>query len=72
MLRHTHATIALTEGVPLHLVAGRLGDDPTTVLRTYAHLLPRSDEQAAAVVAAAIVDKPLTSAPEPIAETRVY
>lgn len=63
VLRHTHATIALTEGVPLHVVAGRLGDDPKTVLDTYAHLLPRSDEQAAAIVAAVLVDRPLTLTP---------
>ncbi len=34
VLRHTAATIALTEGVPLHVVAGRLGDDATTLLGT--------------------------------------
>jgi len=61
-LRHTAATLALTSGVPLHVVAARLGDDPKTVLDTYAHLLPRSDEQAAKAVAAALVDKPLTAA----------
>ncbi len=65
ILRHTHATIALTEGIPLHVVAGRLGDDPKTVLGTYAHLLPHSDEMAAEAVAA-IVDNPLTTGtPEP-------
>jgi hypothetical protein len=42
------------------VVAGRLGDDPTTILKKYAHLLPHSDEMAAETVAAAIVDKPLT------------
>ena len=49
ILRHTAATLALTATppVPLHIVAGRLGDDPTTLLSTYAHLLPRSDAQAA-------------------------
>jgi integrase len=52
ILRHTAATLALTEGVPVHIVAARLGDDPNTVLATYAHLLPRSDEQAAERVAA--------------------
>jgi integrase len=52
VLRHTAATLALTEGVPVHIVAARLGDDPNTVLATYAHLLPRSDEQAAERVAA--------------------
>jgi hypothetical protein len=61
-LRHTAATIALTEGVPLHVMAGRLGDDARTLLGTYAHLLPHSDAMAAEVVAAAIVDKPLTTA----------
>jgi|SRR5687768_17472963 len=52
VLRHTAATLALTEGVPVHIVAARLGDDPNTVLSTYAHLLPQSDEQAADMVAA--------------------
>jgi integrase len=67
VLRHTCATIALTEGIPLHVVAARIGDDAKTVLATYAHLLPHSDSEAAAVVAAAIVDKPLTSdEPEPV------
>jgi integrase len=51
-LRHTAATLALTEGVPVHIVAARLGDDPKTVLSTYAHLLPQSDELAAERVAA--------------------
>jgi integrase len=52
VLRHTAATLALTEGVPVHIVAARLGDDPGVVLNTYAHLLPSSDEQAAERVAA--------------------
>jgi integrase len=54
VLRHTAATVALTEGVPVHIVAARLGDDPKTVLTTYAHLLPQSDELAAERVAAAL------------------
>lgn len=60
ILRHTCATIALDQGIPLHVVAARLGDDPKTVLATYAHPLPTSDPDAAAVVAAALVDNPLT------------
>jgi integrase len=40
VLRHTAATLALTEGVPVHIVAARLGDDPKTVLSVYSHLLP--------------------------------
>lgn len=54
VLRHTAATLALTSGVPVHIVAARLGDDPKTVLATYAHLLPQSDELAAERVAALI------------------
>jgi site-specific recombinase XerD len=34
VLRHTAATIMLTQGVPLHVVAARLGDDPKTILDT--------------------------------------
>jgi integrase len=54
VLRHTHATILLTKGIPVHVVAARLGDRPETVLSTYAHLLPQSDEQAAERMAAAL------------------
>lgn len=53
-LRHTAATLALTEGVPVHIVAARLGDNPATMLRVYSHLLPSSDELAAERVATAI------------------
>jgi len=53
-LRHSHASLALTNGVPLHVMAARLGDRPETVLRTYAHLLPQSDVEAAEQVAALI------------------
>jgi integrase len=52
ILRHTHATLALTNGVPVHVVAARIGDRPETVLRVYAHLLPQSDVEAAQQVAA--------------------
>jgi integrase len=57
-LRHTAATLALTSGVPVHIVAARLGDNPTTVLSTYAHLLPQSDELAAERVAAVLASTP--------------
>jgi len=64
ILRHTSATLALTANppVPLHIVAARLGDDPTILLGVYAHLLPRSDIQAAEAVAAILDDKTMTSA----------
>jgi integrase len=54
VLRHTTATLALTHGVPVHIVAARLGDDPKTILAVYAHLLPQSDELAAARIAEAL------------------
>jgi len=53
-LRHTAATLALTESVPVHIVAARLGDDPKQILTTYTHLLPRSDEVAADRIAAVL------------------
>jgi integrase len=52
VLRHTAATLALTSGIPVHIVAARLGDNPTTLLDVYAHLLPTWDELAAERVAA--------------------
>jgi integrase len=54
ILRHTHGSLALTSGVPLHVMAARLGDRPETILRTYAHLLPTSDAEAAEQVAALV------------------
>ena len=44
----------LTNGIPIHVVAARVGDTPTTILNTYAHLLPQSDEIAAERVAAVL------------------
>jgi hypothetical protein len=48
--------------VPLHIVAGRLGDDPTILLGVYAHLLPRSDVQEAETLAGILGDKAVTTA----------
>jgi len=46
-LRHLHATTLLLAGVPVHVVAARLGHaDPAITLRVYAHVLR---EQAAGV-----------------------
>ena len=41
-LRHTAATLALTAGVPVHIVAARLGDDPKTVLASTCFRSPTS------------------------------
>lgn len=54
-LRHIHATVLLEAGVPVHVVAGRLGHaDPSITLRVYAHVLRDSETHAADVFAAAI------------------
>ena len=57
VLRHTATTIALVSGVPLHVVAARLGDDPNTMLAVYAHLLPQSDAAAAEALASALAPR---------------
>jgi integrase len=47
-LRHTHATILLTAGVPVHVVSARLGHASAVVTMTvYAHVLPGSQRDAA-------------------------
>ena len=38
--RHTAATLLLSEGRPVHVVAAILGRDPAVCLRTYAHVIP--------------------------------
>jgi hypothetical protein len=40
-LRHTYATIALSEGKPPTYVAEQIGDSVETLLKWYAHWLPR-------------------------------
>ena len=48
-LRHTHASLLIAAGVDPKTVSARLGHENITItLSTYAHLLPRQDEQAAA------------------------
>ncbi|MGW4791143.1 tyrosine-type recombinase/integrase [Nonomuraea sp. NPDC004297] len=55
-LRHIHATLLLLAGVPVHVVAARLGHaDPAITLRVYAHVI-RSAETAAADVFAQAID----------------
>ena len=46
-LRHTHATLLLREGVPVHVVAKRLGHkDPSVTLSGYADAIPDDDSRA--------------------------
>ena len=54
-LRHVHATHLLLAGVPVHVVADRLGHaDPAITLRVYAHVLRQHAAGVADVFAAAI------------------
>jgi integrase len=49
-LRGTHATNLLDKGVPVHVVAKRIGDDPATLLRWYAKRTKKSDTAAADII----------------------
>jgi len=54
-VRHSHATHLLTSGVPVHVVAARLGHSSLVItLTTYAHVLGGSDSQAATVIASVL------------------
>jgi integrase len=50
-LRCTHLTMLLDAGVPVHVVAARIGDDPATLLRIYAKRTRKADKSAADVIA---------------------
>lgn len=50
-LRVTHSTIMLDKGVPVHVVAKRIGDDPATLLKSYAKRTRKADTNAANVIA---------------------
>lgn len=52
-LRHTAATLALLDGLPVHVVAEMLGHkDATETYRTYAHVIPSARQEAAERMAA--------------------
>jgi integrase len=47
-LRHTHATVLLLAGVPVHVVSQRLGHaSPTITMAVYAHVMPGNQRDAA-------------------------
>ncbi len=53
-LRHLHATMLLTAGVPVHVVAARLGHaDPSITLKVYAHIIRKHAAGVADTFAAA-------------------
>jgi integrase len=49
-LRGTHSTILLDKGVPVHVVAKRIGDSPEVLLKSYAKRTKKSDANAANVI----------------------
>lgn len=50
-LRHTHATMLITEGYDINEVAKRLGhDNPSVTLKTYSHFMPQRDRDAAEAI----------------------
>ena len=54
-LRHLHATTLLLSGVPVHVVAARLGHaDPAITLRVYAHVIRSAEAAAADIFADAV------------------
>jgi len=54
-LRHVHATTLLLAGVPVHVVAARLGHaDPSVTLRVYAHVVREQVAAAADIFARSI------------------
>jgi integrase len=54
-LRHTHATLLLRDGVPVHIVAKRLGHwDPSVTLNGYADAIPSDDGPAVDVFSRAV------------------
>ncbi|WP_275415332.1 tyrosine-type recombinase/integrase [Planotetraspora silvatica] len=54
-LRHLHATTLLLAGVPVHVVAARLGHaDPAITLRVYAHVINEQMASAADIFANAV------------------
>ncbi|GAA3759500.1 tyrosine-type recombinase/integrase [Salinactinospora qingdaonensis] len=56
-LRHIHATTLLLSGVPVHVVAARLGHgDPAITLRVYAHVIDEQMASAADTFAQALRD----------------
>ncbi|WP_404384996.1 site-specific integrase [Knoellia locipacati] len=63
-LRHVHATLLLRAGVPVHVVAARLGHaDPAITLRVYAHVIKEHAAEVAGTFAA-LLEPPEEADPE--------
>lgn len=79
-VRHSSATLQLNEGVPVHVVSGRLGHStPSTTLNVYAAFMPSADELAADVMGSKLTAltgdacaNPCANLPESIAVTELH
>lgn len=68
-LRHTYATLLLKAGVPVHVVAQRLGhSSPALTLSIYSHVLPRQQAAAAAAFARLVAARPCSECGEPLGD----
>ena len=47
-LRHTHATILLNDGLPVKVIANRLGNTPQMIHTVYGHILKEMEQRAVA------------------------
>lgn len=47
-LRHTHASILISQRIPVNVIAARLGNTPEIVLSTYSHLFKEIEEESVA------------------------
>ncbi|HEX7050101.1 MAG TPA: site-specific integrase, partial [Longimicrobiales bacterium] len=56
-LRHSYATMLLSQGVSIAVVAELMGDTQEVVLQTYSHALPNDRERALAIVEAVATGK---------------
>lgn len=43
--RHSHASLLISNNIPLNVIAKRLGDTPDVVAQTYAHLFPKKEAE---------------------------
>lgn len=63
-LRHVHATLLLKAGVPVHVVASRLGHpDPAITLRVYAHVLRDQSSELGSLFASIVDQAPSSDVP---------
>jgi integrase len=58
-LRHTHVTHLLANHYDIKLVSQRIGDDPKTVMNTYAHVMPHKDKEASKFMGSKLFTAPL-------------